>query len=106
MLRLFAVVLAATIVAPRPALARVPPAWISRPIRSGISLMWWTVGPDVLRDAGAYFGWGYGGQYLFVFPKTRTVAVLNQSMLEGKEIQPIAFARRIERAVAAVDGSP
>ncbi len=74
------------------------------PARVDYGLLWWTVGPDVLRDAGAYFGWGYGGQYLFVFPKTRTVAVLNQWMFEGKEIQPIAFARRIERAVAGGGG--
>jgi hypothetical protein len=64
--------------------------------------MWWTVGPGVLQDPGAYFGWGYGGQYVFVFPKTRTVAVLNQWMFQGKEIQPIAFARRIEAAIAAM----
>jgi len=28
--------------------------------------------------------------------------VLNQWMFEGKEIQPIAFARRIEAAIAAL----
>lgn len=72
------------------------------PPRVNYGLMWWTVGPGVLQDPGTYFGWGYGGQYLFVFPKTRTVAVLNQWMFEGKEIQPIAFARRIEAAIAAM----
>jgi CubicO group peptidase (beta-lactamase class C family) len=75
------------------------------PPRLNYGLMWWTVGPGVLQDPGAYFGWGYGGQYLFVFPKTRTVAVLNQWTFEGKEIQPIAFARRIEAAIAAMPGS-
>ncbi len=72
------------------------------PPRVNYGLMWWTVGPGVLQDSGAYFGWGYGGQYVFVFPKTRTVAVLNQWMFKGKEIQPIAFARRIESAIAAM----
>ena len=72
------------------------------PPRVNYGLMWWTVGPDVLQDPGAYFGWGYGGQYVFVFPKTRTVAVLNQWMFQGKEIQPIAFARRIEAAIATI----
>jgi CubicO group peptidase (beta-lactamase class C family) len=72
------------------------------PPRVNYGLMWWTVGPGVLQDPGAFFGWGYGGQYVFVFPKTRTVAVLNQWMFKGKEIQPIAFARRIEAAIAAM----
>ena len=71
------------------------------PARVNYGLMWWTVGPGVLQDPGAYFGWGYGGQYVFVFPKTRTVAVLNQWMFDGQEIQPIVFARRIETAIAA-----
>jgi dipeptidyl aminopeptidase/acylaminoacyl peptidase/CubicO group peptidase (beta-lactamase class C family) len=70
--------------------------------RVNYGLMWWTVGPGVLQDSGAYFGWGYGGQYVFVFPKTRTVAVLNQWMFQGQEIQPIAFARRIGAAMAAM----
>ncbi|MBK9409745.1 MAG: prolyl oligopeptidase family serine peptidase [Gemmatimonadetes bacterium] len=72
------------------------------PARVNYGLMWWTVGPGVLQDSGAYFGWGYGGQYVFVFPKTRTVAVLNQWMFQGQEIQPIAFARRIERAISTM----
>jgi CubicO group peptidase (beta-lactamase class C family) len=76
-----------------------------QPPRLNYGLMWWTVGPGVLQDPGAYFGWGYGGQYLFVFPKTRTVAVLNQWMFEGREMQPIAFARRIEAAIAAMPES-
>ena len=79
-----------------------PPAPRQAPPRVNYGLMWWTVGPGLLQDPGAYFGWGYGGQYLFVFPRTRTVAVLNQWMFEGKEIQPIAFARRIEAAIAAL----
>ena len=56
----------------------------------------------MLQDSGAYFGLGYGGQSVFVFPKTRTVAVLNQWMSQGQEIQPIAFARRIGAAMAAM----
>jgi CubicO group peptidase (beta-lactamase class C family) len=72
------------------------------PARVNYGLTWWTVGPGVLQDSGAYFGWGYGGQYVFVFPKTRTVAVLNQWMFHGQKIQPIAFARRIERAVGGM----
>ena len=76
-----------------------------QPPRLNYGLMWWTLSPGLLQDPGAYFGWGYGGQYLFVFPKTRTVAVLNQWMFEGKEMQPIAFARRIEAAIAAMPES-
>lgn len=72
------------------------------PARINYGLLWWTVGPSLLQDPGVYFGWGYGGQYVVVFPKTRTVAVLNQWMFEGKEIQPVAFARRIEAAIAAM----
>ncbi len=76
-----------------------------QPPRLNYGLMWWTLSPGLLQDPGAYFGWGYGGQYLFVFPRTRTVAVLNQWMFEGKEMQPIAFARRIEAAIAAMPES-
>jgi len=72
------------------------------PMRTNYGLMWWTVGPDVLQDAGAFSARGYGGQYLFVFPKTRTVAVLNQWMFKGQEISALEFARRIEKALATM----
>lgn len=70
------------------------------PMRTNYGLMWWTVGPGVLQDAGAFSARGYGGQYLFVFPKTRTVAVLNQWMFNGQEISALDFARRIEKALS------
>jgi CubicO group peptidase (beta-lactamase class C family) len=85
--------------------AQLPVEPGQQPPRLNYGLMWWTLSPGLLQDPGAYFGWGYGGQYLFVFPRTRTVAVLNQWMFEGKEMQPIAFARRIEAAIAAMPGS-
>ena len=72
------------------------------PMRTNYGLMWWTVGPDVLQDAGTFSARGYGGQYLFVFPKTRTVAVLNQWMFKGQEISALEFARRIEKALATM----
>lgn len=72
------------------------------PMRTNYGLMWWTVGPGVLQDAGAFSARGYGGQYPFVFPKTHTVAVLNRWMFKGQEISYLEFARRIEKALATM----
>jgi hypothetical protein len=55
-----------------------------------------------LGQLGAFSARDYGGQYLFVFPKTRTVAVLNQGMFKGQEISALEFARRIEKALATM----
>ncbi len=79
-----------------------PTAAGQAPPRVNYGLMWWTVGDGVLQDPGAYFRWGYGGQYVFFFPKTRTVAVLNQWMFQDQVIQPIAFAKRMKAAIAVM----
>jgi CubicO group peptidase (beta-lactamase class C family) len=69
---------------------------VRRDKKYGYGRLWWTVAPGVLRDSGAFFGWGYGGQYVLVLPETRTVAVMTQWSLERRPVEPVDFARRVE----------
>ena len=87
----------------------VSEAWVAASVRSqalqavvrrdkkyGYGRLWWTPAPGVLRDPDAFFGWGYGGQYVVVLPATRTVAVMTQWSLDRPAVPPEEFARRVE----------
>jgi CubicO group peptidase (beta-lactamase class C family) len=92
----------------------VPAKWIAestRPISSvaptggdgtRYGLLWWVPAASLVRDSAAFYGHGYGGQYLVVMPATKTVAVITQWNLDTQHIPPAAFVRRVERAVRGV----
>jgi CubicO group peptidase (beta-lactamase class C family) len=74
-----------------------PQPVVRRDKKYGYGWLWWTPAPGVLRDPGAFFAWGYGGQYIVVLPATRTVAVMTQWTLDRAAVAPEEFARRVER---------
>jgi len=62
--------------------------------------LWWNLPSGTVRDTSAFFAWGYGGQYLVVLPRWRTVAVITGWNLNNRPVLPEDFARRVESAVA------
>jgi len=90
----------------------VPAQWIAestRPISdmppprgsdgTRYGLLWWVPPNTLSHDTAAFYGNGYGGQYLVVMPATKTVAVITQWNLDKRPIPPSAFVERVARAV-------
>lgn len=78
------------------AISEIPPPGGNDGTRYG--MLWWVPPNALSRDSTAFYGNGYGGQYLVVMPATKTVAVITQWNLE-KAIRASAFVERVARAV-------
>jgi CubicO group peptidase (beta-lactamase class C family) len=62
--------------------------------------LWWMMPPNVLQDTTEFHADGYGGQYIVVLPRWRTVAVMTGWNLDRRPVRPADFATRVEGAVA------
>ena len=62
--------------------------------------LWWMPPSGALRDTSAFIADGYGGQYIVVLPRWRTVGVMTGWNLERRPVSQVAFAQRVEKAVA------
>ena len=61
--------------------------------------LWWNLPAGTATDPSAFFAWGYGGQYLLVLPRWRTVAAITGWNLDKRPVLPDDFARRVEQTV-------
>lgn len=62
--------------------------------------LWWMMPEGSLRDTTSFNADGYGGQYIFIFPRWHTVAVMTGWNLDRRPVTPLDFAKRVENAVA------
>ena len=89
----------------------VPAAWVDSSVVTrfrrgrdyGYGRLWWTPPVGPLRDMTAFWADGYGGQYIVVVPRWRTVAVMTGWNLDRRPVRPEQWAKRVEDVVSTTE---